>query len=67
MTFAFTNQADIPHDFKIEKDGEDVGGTEVVTKSEEEVNVDLEPGTYTFYCSVGDHREEGMEGELTVE
>jgi plastocyanin len=67
VTFAFTNQADIPHDFKIEKDGKDVGGTNVVTKSEANLNVDLEPGTYTFYCSVGDHREEGMEGKLTVE
>ena len=67
VTFAFTNPADIPHDFQIEQDGEEVGGTEVITKSEESLNVDLEPGTYTYYCSVGDHREQGMEGELTVE
>jgi plastocyanin len=66
VTFAFTNPADIPHDFQIEQDGEEVGGTEVITKSEESLNVDLEPGAYTYYCSVGDHREEGMEGELTV-
>ncbi len=67
VTFAFSNQADVPHDFQIEQDGAEVGGTEVITKSEEEVDVDLEPGTYTFFCSVGDHREDGMEGELTVE
>jgi len=67
VTFAFSNPADVPHDFKIEKDGEDVGGTEVVTKSDESLNVDLEPGTYTYYCSVGSHRDAGMEGELTVE
>ncbi|MDP1850274.1 MAG: plastocyanin/azurin family copper-binding protein [Solirubrobacteraceae bacterium] len=67
VTFEFTNQANIPHDFKVEKDGEDVGGTEVVTGDTAEATVELEAGEYTFYCSVGEHRQEGMEGELTVE
>lgn len=67
VTFAFTNQAAVPHDLNIEKDGEQVEGTEVITESEADLTVDLEPGQYTFYCSVANHREEGMEGELTVE
>ena len=67
VTFEFTNEANIPHDFQIEQDGEDVDGTEVITQAEEDLTVELEPGTYTYYCSVGNHREEGMEGELTIE
>lgn len=67
VTFAFANESSVPHDFNIEKDGEQVDGTEVITGDEEDLTVDLEPGQYAFYCSVANHREEGMEGELTVE
>ena len=67
VTFAFTNRSSVPHDFNIEQDGERIDGTKVITEAEESLDVELEPGRYTYYCSVGNHREAGMEGRLIVE
>ena len=58
--------ADMMHDFVIE-------GTDIKTeiaKSGETVEVEFtmdEAGTYEFYCSVGEHRANGMVGTLIVE
>lgn len=62
----FDNPSPIGHDVKIEKDGEDLGGTDVIIQEEDSATVELEPGEYIFYCSVPGHREAGMEGPLTV-
>jgi len=62
----FDNPSGIEHDVRIEKDGEEIGGTTVVAGSETSAEVELKAGDYTFYCSVPGHREAGMEGPLTV-
>jgi plastocyanin len=68
VTVNFTNPSPVPHDVRIEdKGGKDLGGTEVITESNESTTVDLKPGEYTFYCSVPGHRQGGMEGTLNVE
>ena len=66
-TFEVTNTGDMPHDFVVEQDGSDVAGTDVLQPGESTtLEVDLEPGDYVFYCSVGAHRAAGMEVPVTV-
>lgn len=67
VSFEFDNPAQLVHDFCVEDpNGNDIGCTDQITKSQDELTVDLEPGKYEFYCSVAGHREGGMEGPLTV-
>ncbi len=65
ITIDFTNDASIPHNVTLE--GVEGGATETITASTASVTVELEPGTYTYFCSVGNHRQGGMEGTLTVQ
>jgi|SRR5687768_5634872 plastocyanin len=68
VTISLTNEASIPHDVVIEGPEGDLGATDQISGGDTaEVDVELEPGEYTFYCSVPGHREAGMEGPLTVE
>src|SRR5215213_11982953 len=62
ITIDFTNMSSLPHDVMIEGSG----GTDEITNSTTSTTVELEPGTYTFFCSVDGHRAAGMEGTLTV-
>jgi plastocyanin len=66
VTIDFTNDSSLPHDVKIEGNGVEGEGTDEVTGGSVSATVDLQPGTYTFYCSVDGHRAAGMEGTLVV-
>jgi uncharacterized cupredoxin-like copper-binding protein len=55
------------HSFEIEGNGiEEELENHLQPGEEGDLTVTLEAGTYTIYCPVEDHREEGMEDELTV-
>ena len=65
---AMTNDGQAPHAIEIEgpsgeAESEVVNGGETAS-----VTADLsKPGKYTMYCPVGNHRQMGMEGEVTVQ
>jgi plastocyanin len=62
-----TNTGSATHDLVVELDGEDVGKSEQIGPGETSTfEVTLEEGEYVFYCSVGNHRQMGMEVPVTV-
>ena len=66
-TFEVGNEGSATHDFVVERDGEDVAATETIDPGgTTTLTVDLESGEYVFYCSVGNHRAQGMEVTVTV-
>src|SRR5687767_5307419 len=64
VTVKLVNESDTPHAVEFEGNGVEEE-SETVTGGETELTVDLEAGEYTFYCPVGQHRQNGMEGTLT--
>jgi plastocyanin len=65
VTFKFDNPSQVPHAFEVEGNGVEEE-TDTITQSSASVTVDLKPGSYEYYCPVGNHRQAGMEGTLTV-
>jgi plastocyanin len=66
VTIDFTNDSSLPHNVMLEGPGVEDKGTDTITGSSTSVTLDLQPGTYTFFCSVDGHRAAGMEGKLVV-
>jgi mono/diheme cytochrome c family protein len=66
LTINSVNDASVPHNIALEGGGVDEVGDVVQDGGTSTIEVDVQPGEYTFYCSVPGHREGGMEGTLTV-
>lgn len=67
VTIDFTNPSALEHDVAIEQDGKQIAISERITKGKTSVSAELEPGAYTFLCTVPGHAEAGMQGTLTIE
>jgi plastocyanin len=65
VTIKFSNPSSTPHGVEIEGNGVEKA-SDVVTGKDTSFTVDLKPGEYTYYCPVGSHRDQGVEGKLTV-
>ena len=66
ITVELTSEQAVEHTFVVEE----ASDTEVVAAAPGETStgtIELEAGSYTFYCDVPGHREAGMEGTLEVE
>ena len=67
VTIDFDNKQPLQHDVAVaDSSGKVLGQTDLVSSGTANATVDLQPGTYTFYCTVPGHKEAGMEGTLTV-
>jgi plastocyanin len=66
LTVKSENPQSTPHNIAIEGSGANEKGEIVTSGGVSQLSADLQPGEYTFFCSVPGHREGGMEGKLTV-
>src|SRR4051794_7342223 len=67
LTLQIVNRGRIPHNFRIEKAGREVGRTSALKPGQSgRVTVKLTRGDYHYFCSVGNHEELGLYGTLVV-
>lgn len=66
-TFAVENAGAVPHDLVVKGPGVNSARTQRITGGGTgTVTVTLTSGTYELWCSIGNHREQGMDTALVV-
>jgi len=66
VTFTVTNDGQQTHALEVEGNGVEEETDSIAAGESGTLTVDLKPGEYEFYCPIDGHREQGMEGKLTV-
>lgn len=67
VSIEVTNDGEIPHNLELEGNSvEEELEADLDAGESGTLEVDLEPGTYEWYCPIANHRELGMEGKITV-
>ncbi len=68
VTFDATNDGQTVHSIEVEGPGEESELPEDLQPGQSgKLTVNLPPGTYEWYCPIGNHKDLGMEGEITVQ
>jgi plastocyanin len=65
-TFTVVNDGQVGHALEIEGQGIEEKTDTIDPGNTTDLTVDLKPGEYEFYCPIGNHRAQGMEGKLVV-
>lgn len=60
------NQGSLAHNLKVLQGDRELGGTPTSPEGTRDGSVTLAPGKYRMVCTVGDHEQLGMVGELEV-
>ena len=66
VTFKLTNNGETSHALEIEGNGIEEGSDTIGPGESTELTVDLAEGEYEIYCPVGNHKDMGMVGTVTV-
>jgi uncharacterized cupredoxin-like copper-binding protein len=67
QAFSVTNNGTVEHNFEVEGQGiEERFETNLSPGESQTLQIDLEPGTYEVYCPLDNHKDQGMEIQLTV-
>jgi uncharacterized cupredoxin-like copper-binding protein len=65
-TFKAVNDGEVDHALEVEGEGVEEETETIGPGESAEVTVELKAGTYELYCPVGNHKDEGMEGSVSV-
>jgi plastocyanin len=67
LTMSLRNEGSLAHNLKVFRGDEEIGGTPTLPAGQSKsARLNLEHGSYTIICTVGDHAELGMKGTLKV-
>ena len=68
VKLTLANKGSLAHNLKVQQGDRDLGGTPTFQGGRTESGtVELDPGSYTMICTVGNHAELGMTGKLEIE